>query len=89
MKKVSHQMINAIWHCHVLCSIECKAKVSALIKTIHSCTNEEEVLAVRPSGFENPCLCVAELDGELALFTESGQCIQLLLKFPQDKRTSV
>jgi hypothetical protein len=58
-----------------------KAKVSVLlmIMTLHSCAVEDELLAVKLAGFKDHNICFAEVECELALFTEAGQCIQLLL----------
>ena len=65
---------------HVFCGVKHKAKVSVLIMTPHTCTVEEEFLAVRLLGFKNHDLCFAEIDCEQTFFTEVGQCIQLSLK---------
>ena len=47
---------------------------------LHICSAGDKYLAVRLEGFKNPDLCFAEIDCELALITEAGQCIHLSLE---------
>ena len=61
--------------------IKHKAKVSVLIMSLYRCATEGKFPAERHAGFKDHNLCFAEVDCELALFTEFfevGQCIQLL-----------
>ena len=48
--------------------------------SLYRCATEDKLLAVRLAGFKDYNLCFAEVDCELALFTEAGQCIQLSLE---------
>ena len=49
--------------------------MSVLIISLYSCATEDKLLAVRLAGFKYHNFCFAEVDCELAQFTEAGQCI--------------
>ncbi len=65
--------------CHVFGGMKHKAKVSVLIMSLYSCATEDKLLAVRLASFKYHNFGFAEVDCELALFIEAGQCIQLSL----------
>ncbi len=56
--------------CHVFGGMKHKAKVSVLIMSLYSCATEDKLLAVRLAGFKYHNFCFAEVDCELAQFTE-------------------
>ena len=46
--------------------------------SLYRCATEDKLLAVRLAGFKDHNLCFAEVDCELALFTEAGQSGRLV-----------